>query len=158
MLPLGRIRLHLRGFSQESTWTKFTPEEQITMMRLWCIFRSPLIMGGEMRENDEFTLSLLTNREILDMHRFGEGAHQIYRTEKACAWRSVDTRNGSVYVALFNLSDQEQEITACFQELELSGAYTARELWTHQDQGTVEEKLAAVLPKHGAAVYRLSQQ
>ena len=155
MLPLGRLRLHLQGFSEESTWTKFTQEEQITMMSLWCIFRSPLIMGGEMRDNDAFTLSLLTNREILDMHRYGTGAHQVYRTDKAAAWRSVDTRDGGVYVALFNLSDGEKEISACWEELELEGAYTARELWSHQDQGSVEGKLAATLPTHGAKVYKL---
>ena len=84
------------------------------MMSLWCIFRSPLIMGGEMRDNDAFTLSLLTNREILDMHRYGTGAHQVYRTEKAAAWRSVDTRDGGVYVALFNLSDGEKESSSCW--------------------------------------------
>ena len=63
MLPLGRIRVHLKdyqgplGFERGRDWTQFTKEEQITMMSLWCIFRSPLIMGGEMRDNDEFTLS-----------------------------------------------------------------------------------------------------
>ena len=41
------------------------------------------------------------------------------------------------------------------QELELEGAYTARELWSHQDQGSVEGKLAATLPTHGAKVYKL---
>ena len=157
MLPIGRLRLHLKGFSEESTWTKFTKEEQVTMMSLWCIFRSPLIMGGEMRDNDAFTLSLLTNREILDMHRYGTGAHQVYRTDKAAAWRSVDTRDGGVYVALFNLSDGEKEVSACWEELELEGAYTARELWSHRDVGTVEGKLAAALPAHGAAVYKLSR-
>ena len=157
MLPIGRLRLHLKGFSEESTWTKFTKEEQITMMSLWCIFRSPLIMGGEMRDNDAFTLSLLTNREVLDMHRYGTGAHQVYRTDKAAAWRSVDTRDGGVYVALFNLSDGEKEVSACWEELELEGTYTARELWSHRDVGTVEGKLAAVLPPHGAAVYKLSR-
>ena len=89
------------------------------------------------------------------MHRYGTGAHQVYRTEKAAAWRSVDTRDGGVYVALFNLSDGEKEISACWEELELEGAYTARELWSHQGQGTVEGKLAATLPAHGAKVYKL---
>ena len=133
MLPIGRLRLHLKGFSEESTWTKFTKEEQITMMSLWCIFRSPLIMGGEMRDNDAFTLSLLTNREVLDMHRYGTGAHQVYRTDKAAAWRSVDTRDGGVYVALFNLSDGEKEVSACWEEL-VSAVWQAQPLAAPQRQ------------------------
>jgi hypothetical protein len=34
MLPLGRVG---RGFGEERT-TRFTREEQRTMMHLWCIF------------------------------------------------------------------------------------------------------------------------
>lgn len=91
------------------------------------------------------------------MHRFGAGAHQVYRTDKAAVWRSVDTRDGGVYVALFNLSDGEKEVSACWEELELEGTYTARELWSHGDVGMVDGKLAAALPAHGAAVYKLSR-
>lgn len=161
MLPLGRIRLHLKGFNDENgqpydnTWTNFTKEEQYTMMSLWCIFRSPLIMGGEMRENDDFTLSLLTNEEILKMHRQGEEAHQIYRTEKACVWKSRDWEDGSVYVALFNLSDREAPVSACFEELDISGKFTVRDLWAGQDIGTENQKLEALIGPHGAAVYKL---
>lgn len=156
MLPIGRIRLHMKDWGS-SDWTQFTKEEQITMMSLWCIFRSPLIMGGEMRDNDEFTLSLLTNGEILRMDQKGTDAHQVYRTEKACAWKSLDSEDGSVYVALFNLSDEEKEITACFEELELSGTYQIRDLWAGKDQGTVEGKVAATIAPHGAAVYKLTK-
>ena len=49
----------------------------------------------------------------------------------------------------------EKEVSACWEELELEGAYTARELWSHQGQGSVEGKLAATLPAHGAKVYKL---
>ena len=163
MLPLGRIRLNVKAapdtpqYGEKSDWTQFTEDEQRTMMSLWCIFRSPLMMGGEMRDNDGFTLSLLTNREILDMHRYGTGAHQVYRTEEAAAWRSVDTRDGSVYVALFNLSGQEREVSACWGELEVAGPYKIRELWAHRDLGTEKGKLCVALPAHGAAVYRLQK-
>ena len=108
-----------------------------------------------MRENDEFTLSLLTNEEILRMHRQGEEAHQVYRTEKACAWKSRDWEDGSTYVALFNLSDEEAEVTACFQELELSGKFAVRDLWAKEDQGEESETLRAKIGPHGAAVYQL---
>ena len=163
MLPLGRIRVYLKGwtgplgYERGEDWTQFTKDEQITMMSLWGIFRSPLIMGGEMRDNDEFTLSLLTNRDILRMNQQGRDAHQVYRTGTACAWKSVDSQDGGVYVALFNLSDEEKEITACFQELELSGEYHVRDLWSGEDKGTVDGKVSARLNPHGAAVYKLTK-
>ena len=161
MLPLGRIRLHLRGYQgplgyeQGGDWTELTKDEQITMMSLWCMFRSPLMMGGEMRENDEFTLSLLTNKEILRMHRQGEEPHQVRRSDRSCVWKSRDWEDGSTYVALFNLRDKPAEVSAYFDELELTGKYAVRDLWNHRDLGEEEEGLAASLPAHGAGVYRL---
>lgn len=164
MLPLGSIRLNLKPWKSEEwaknggTKTKFTREEQVAMMSLWCIFRSPLIMGGELRENDDFTLSLLTNKEILRMHRKGEDAHQVYRSDRACVWKSRDSEDGSVYVALFNLSDEKASVTAGFSDLGLEASYAVRDLWIHQDLGEEDQSVQAFLPPHGAAVYRLQQK
>lgn len=161
MLPIGSIRLNRVPWESEE-WlknggakTQFTRDEQLTMMSLWCIFRSPLMMGGELRENDEFTLSLLTNKEILRMHREGEGAHQVYRSEKACVWQSRDWEDGAVYVALFNLSDKKNTVSVKFSELEIKGKYLVRDLWAHRDVGEDDEGVEVCLPPHGAAVYRL---
>ena len=104
-------------------------------MSLWCIFRSPLMMGGELRNNDDFTLSLLTNPEILRMHRQGEEAHQVRRSARSCVWQSRDWEDGSTYVALFNLRDTPGEVTVYFHELELLGKYAVRDLWAHKDLG-----------------------
>mgnify|MGYP003288514274 CR=1 FL=1 len=81
MLPLGRIQLTEKLPEYRNRYTRFTHDEQITMMTLWGIFRSPLMMGGEMRENDEFTLSLLQNRELIDMLKNSHGARQFKREE-----------------------------------------------------------------------------
>lgn len=164
MLPLGSIRLHLKdwtgpeGPESTGTWTKFTKDEQITMMSLWCIFRSPLIMGGELRNNDEFTLYLLTNRDILKMHRDGENAHQLRRNENDCVWKSLDREDGSVYAALFNLSEEEREVSVSFEELELAGKYAVRDLWRGRELGEESGGISAVLPPHAAAVYRLEER
>ncbi len=164
MLPLGSIRLNIKRFEEAHgrefphTWTKFTPEEQKTMMSLWCIFRSPLIMGGELRNNDEATLALLTNEGILRMHRQGKNAHQVYRTETACVWKSTDSEDGSVYTALFNFAETEAEVSVSLEELELSGKYAVRELWENRELGPVKNTLSAKLPPHGTGVYRLQVQ
>jgi len=41
--------------------TKFTPDEQQTVLTLWSIFRSPLIFGGDLPPNDAATTALITN-------------------------------------------------------------------------------------------------
>lgn len=61
MLPLGKVG---KGFETGERDCLFTREEQKTMMTLWCMFRSPLMIGAELTKMDDFTLSLLTNKEL----------------------------------------------------------------------------------------------
>ena len=152
MLPFGHISITVDG---KGHWTNFTKDEQLTVMTLWCIFRSPLIMGGEMRDNDQWTLDLLTNEEVLRVLNHTSGGEQIFRTEEKVAWKSVD-EDGSVYAALFNIGDEEAEVSVSFEELELSGKKTLRDLWKKADLGEAEEKVSAVIPPHGAVLYKLS--
>ena len=67
MLPLGRLAKNASCHGDANRYTNFTKPEQVTMMTLWGIFRSPLMMGGNMPENDEWTISLLTNEEYMNM-------------------------------------------------------------------------------------------
>ena len=152
MLPFGHISITTDG---KGHWTYFTRDEQRTVMTLWSIFRSPLIMGGEMRDNDQWTLDLLTNEEVLRVLNHTSGGEQIYRTDEKVAWKSVD-EDGSVYAALFNIGDEEAEVSVTFEELELSGKKKLRDLWQKADLGDAEEKISAVIPPHGAMLYKLS--
>ena len=71
MLPLGHIGVRTTPDRHDDRMTNFTQDEQRLLMTLWCIFRSPLMFGGELRDNDPFTLGLLTNKKLLKMHRDG---------------------------------------------------------------------------------------
>ena len=66
MLPLGVLACGSRS-------TRLSPDEQITLMTLWCIARSPLMHGGDMTKMDDFTLSLLTNDEVLAVNQRSSG-------------------------------------------------------------------------------------
>lgn len=61
MLPFGMIG---KGFGDERK-SALTEDEQKTMMTLWCIFQSPLMLGAELTKLDEETLSLLCNKKVL---------------------------------------------------------------------------------------------
>ena len=68
--------------------TRLSRDEQLTMMSLWCLFRSPMMFGGEMRDNDEFTLSLLTNRDVLSLLTESHGARQVLRNDNFAIWQA----------------------------------------------------------------------
>ena len=73
MLPLGWLG---KGFGHE-WYTNFTPEEQHTMLTLWCLFGSPLMLGCELTKLDDATLALLTNRDVLSMLTPDCKPHQV---------------------------------------------------------------------------------
>jgi len=100
MLPLGHISI--RGERGVDRYTKFTKDEQYTLMTLWTIFKSPLMFGGHLPDNDAFTNSLLTNREVLEMHKNSINNREHYRKKNIICWAAEDPKTGDQYVALFN--------------------------------------------------------
>lgn len=105
MLPLGKISI--RGERGAERWTQFTKEEQKTMMNLWTIFKSPLMFGGDLPQNDDFTNSLLTNRQVLDMHHYSVGNRELYNKDNRILWGATDPCTGDRYAALFNVGGSE---------------------------------------------------
>ena len=107
MLPLGHIAATIAdpGYTNADPghWTQLSQNEQRTMMTPWGICHSPLFFGGEMTRNDDFTLSLLTNEEYHQMHKYGQDAHQVLADEDCgrVVWTSVDPATGNRYLALF---------------------------------------------------------
>ena len=149
MLPVGA----LRQCDGPGNWTRFTQAEQRTMMTLWCMMRSPLMIGGEMTKNDDFTLDLLTKQEILGILRTTWCAHPLRTTEDESVWIAPRRDGKGLYIDLFNLSDKKRTITAGADEAELP-AFTGTELWS--GKGTRKAKqLRAVLPPHDAAVWKI---
>lgn len=148
MLPVGSLR---QDYDHEDV-TKFTKDEQITMMSLWCMMRSPLIIGAHLPKNDDFTLQLLTNREVLAIEKESYCAHQLYRTDSEIAWIAPRTDGSGAYVALFNISDTEREV--CFDPIDagLDGTYRIHELWSGR-QITQTSEICEMIPAHGAVVY-----
>lgn len=153
MLPVGAVR----QCNSEDEWTNFTEDEQRTMMTLWCMMRSPLMVGAHLPKNDAFTLELLTNQDVLDIQMVTHCAHQLYRTEECIAWIAPVKNDKGCYVALFNISEKKQKLTIDLEAYELDGYTQAKELWSGNSQKIKNAAISASVPKHGAVVYRLQQ-
>ncbi len=105
MLPLGKIGL--RAERGQPRMTGFTQDEQYTLMSLFSIFGSPLMFGGDLPGNDEFTLSLITNKDVLEVNQHSINGKQIFRDNDLIAWSADDPKTGDKYLALFNASDKQ---------------------------------------------------
>ncbi len=151
MLPVGAL---LQNYDKNNR-TKFTEDEQYTMMTLWSIFRSPLMIGGEMTVMDDFTLKLLTNEGILGMHKDARHAHQVWRKEiggvEHVLW-VASCAKGGFYLAVFNAGEADSEIEISLEDIEIDSSVAGKELWSGEAV-TADGKLSVKLPKHGAKAY-----
>lgn len=158
MLPLGRLSKNGICHGDRNRMTQFTKPEQITLMSLWGIFRSPLMMGGNMPENDEWTLSLLTNEEYMKMHRTSYGAHQHSRREKSGKGEIIWVSNGRgcKYAALFNTRDDDHNVGLELGEILMPDTeYTVYDIWNKKIVGIFKNKFTANIKSHGAGLYKI---
>ena len=162
MLPIGPI---LQDYDQ-SNRTKLTKDEQITMMSLWSIFRSPLIIGGDMTGFDDFTMRLITNEGILRMHRNARNAHQVWRRPESKSehilWTASNAEGGS-FAALFNTGDEESRIKMDLSELEIdSPDISITDLWSggrvKTETANGNQAVYVTTKPHGAVVLEIHQQ
>jgi hypothetical protein len=155
MLPLGRIGIRAeRGDPRMSLLTR---NEQYTLMTLWSIGRSPLMFGGNLPDNDEFTLSLLTNDEVLEVNQRATASRQLFARENQVAWTAEIAGSPAKYLAVFHIGDAgEEEIRVNWSDLGLSGDCAVRDLWAKKDLGTFPEGRSFSLAPHSSAIYRLT--
>lgn len=153
MLPIGRISKLCSYHGAQNRMSNFTHNEHYTLMTLWGIFGSPLMIGGNMPENDDFTLSLLNNAEYMNMHRTVKNSRMLCRNEENSKGYIIwDGENeDSRFVALFNTDEKPITInTAEKINISVDGSY---DIW---QKCTVSENNITVQP-HGARLLKLNK-
>lgn len=153
MLPLGYLG---KGFGKERL-TNFTKDEQQTMITLWCLFGSPLMLGAEMTKLDQWTLSLLTNKKVLNMLTPDCQPKQIYLDDTKAIWSANNNKNNKKYVALFNLSDKASNISVSLDELGIHEAeIKLTDLWTSEVYTCINKLISKELSPHATTVYEIN--
>ncbi|HEY9047765.1 MAG TPA: glycoside hydrolase family 27 protein [Ohtaekwangia sp.] len=157
MIPLGRISI--RGERGNDRMTRLTKDEQYSLMTLFTIFRSPLFFGGDLPSNDAFTLSLLTNKDVLKMHHEGTEVRQLFQADGKVAITSKDAKTGDIYLALFNMNNEGDavEVNVTLQELGIKGKCSVTDMWNHETVGTFTGIFGRKLLPHVSGLFRIKQ-
>jgi alpha-galactosidase len=154
MLPLGKVRITDKNGAPQQT--RFTADEQQTLMTLWCMVRSPLIFGGDLPSADAATLALLTNREALEIDQNSSGNRQILERGNFRVWLADAAESKDKYAAAFNLGDAVETIDLNWTQLGTQIANPAvRDLWLHKNLGR-QKNLDLTLRPHASVLYRIS--
>lgn len=157
MLPYGMLGLG-NNPSRPTRSTNLTPDEVRTHFTLLAIARSPLFFGGDLPQLDNFTLSILSNPEVLAVNTASRSNRPLWlwpRDDRHIAWKAEAETGNAQYLAVFNLGDEPAEITVPLAEHGFGERAHVCELWTRNDMGTVESKLAPRLAPHSCVLYRL---
>ncbi len=147
---------YLSNWRGKTVPTPLTPNEQYTQVSLWSIVAAPLIFSGDITRLDNFTLSLLTNDEVIEIDQdpLGKPGHRIYKNEDTEVW-AKQLEDGSFAAGLFNRGETETDVTAYWSDLSISGKQKVRDLWRQKDLGGFNEKFTASVPRHGVVMIRL---
>ena len=148
MIPFGR--LSLCGPKGEPRYSRFTDNEKLVLMTLLALFRSPLILGGDLPQIDETSLKLVTNRKIVRINQLGQGSREILNNGTSLIWLSEDSENGNMYAAFFNLHDDysiQPDMSALRKELSEQNYASVIDIWQNKRYKSLADlKNSTILP------------
>ncbi len=153
ILPLGKLCIDGSYMGDMGRDSGFTKEEQKTMMTLWAVFRSPLFFGGELRLTDNYTLSLVTNPEVINVNQNSEKPLFVYNKGGIAVWQTKI--ENCTAVAVFNLSDEEKHYKLSFSDLGIENVRAVRDLWARKDIPKCENDVAVSLKPHSSAFFEI---
>lgn len=151
MLVIGHV-----SFYGKQRPSNLTADEQYTHVSLWSMLCSPLLIGCDLTKIDDFTLSLLTNDEVLEVNQdpLGKQASRISKEETREVW-AKDMEDGSKAVGLFNRGETAQPVTITWKTLGITGNQRVRDLWRQQDIATSTSDFTATVASHGVVLVRV---
>jgi alpha-galactosidase len=162
MLPVGVLQMGKYK-------TNLKPDEQFTLLTLWSIARSPLILGADLTKLDGFTLALITNDEVIGVDQNSTNNRELFRRDGFYGWVADVPGSPDKYLALFNTRNrpeddaQRSEVTSIsaavpvkLSELGFTNVSYIRNLWMHEDLGAFTNDFAPAINYHGAGLYRVS--
>jgi alpha-galactosidase len=143
MLPIGKLRVTgaddwVAGLigaplaEIKNEFSRLLPDEQYTVMNLWSMFRSPLIIGSWLPANDDFSNSLLTNRDLIELNQNSEANKEILRTENLSVWTAKNQTKDIHYLAVFNMSDSTQNVSINENIAGFSFAGNMKDIWSKE--------------------------
>jgi alpha-galactosidase len=153
MLPIGYLGPR-PGWGKPRD-SRLTHDEARTLLTLWSIARSPLIIGSNLTKMEPFTESLLTNPEVIAVDQHSSDNHPVIQQPDTVVW-TASASGGARYVAVFNLGDAAKTLSWSWRDLGLpSGDHKVRDLWLRKDLGH-SNQLHLTLPPHGSALFSVA--
>ena len=152
MLVIGKV-----GWGPRLRDSRLTPNEQYVHITLWTLLASPLLLGNDLTQMDDFELNLVTNDEVLAVHQdpLGKAADRVSKQDELEVW-SRPLADGSLAVGLFNRDEMDMKVAVKWEDLGVRGKQVVRDLWRQKDVGTFDGEFSSIVPRHGTVFVRVT--
>ena len=156
MLPVGHLSVGNRSVGPDR-FTQFTRDEQLTHISLWSLLPSPLMIGANLPDNDDWTTALLTNPEVIAVNQdaFGQPAQRL--TNFPAAGVEIWTKrlaDKSLAVGIFNRGNAAVSVDLVLARPGPARRPAVRDLWLRKNLGR-QKNFITELPPHGCALLRV---
>lgn len=151
MLVLGVV-----GWNNDSRKCRLTENEQRLHFSMWSMFNSPLLLGCDLTKIDSFTMSLITNDNVIGLNqdRLGKQANLIKQKKNIQIWKK-ELIDGSIAIAVVNLKRKEKKQNLDLSSVTNNNYSTATDLWTNQQLDIVKNNIDIAVPSHGVLLFKL---
>lgn len=157
MLPIGPMAQ--RAMRGNPRMSHFTKDEQFTMLTLWAMFRSPLMLGCNLPELDEFTLNLITNDDVIQINQHSIDNRELFDRDGIICWHAKSCDKTIHYIALFNLNDDEvNDYRFDLNQINLGNNLDAKDLWFKKAINIKDNFLITSIKAHGVKLIRITNK
>ncbi|WP_181898329.1 glycoside hydrolase family 27 protein [Alteromonas aestuariivivens] len=154
MLPIGFMP---RGESGEANrHSNFNEAELHTLMTLWCICRSPLMIGGDLPRSRAEILPLLTNSDAISVNQHSTNNHRLFSQSGGEFWFAQSTLTDAAYVAILNTNDIQHTFTFEFSALPGKLRQSAQDVWQRYSVSADNQHVSVTLGAHDSVLLKLA--
>jgi alpha-galactosidase len=97
-----------KGFNR---WSEFTKDQMYTFITLRALAASPLMMGGDLPTLDDFSLKLITDKDILECNQNGVMGSLVYEKEGIEIWKTPKKNSNDGWIGIFNRNPDLKSIS-----------------------------------------------
>jgi len=147
------------GWGKGPRPTMLWPDEQYTHVSAWCLMSVPLLLGNDLTKLDSFTISLLTNDEVLALNQDALGKQAtVISLQGEAGVMAKDLEDGSKAVGLFYPGDStaSQHVSVRWSDLGITGPHRVRDLWRQKDLGVFDREFTADVRRHGVVLIKIT--
>ena len=113
-------------------WSKFSKDQMYTFITMRALAASPLMMGGDLPTLDSFSLSLITNENVIQCNQSGVMGHLVSQKDGIEIWTAMQPEQNAGWAGIFNRTDsiKSLQVSSAALGLEATKSYQLSSIWT----------------------------